>query len=267
MTSKVTSIRADDPAPGKVIPVPASVLQKLADSLVSCMTALAAAEGEQRDAAAILAEVPPAPYDHAAGGQAVAQSRVSDLLNGGSTAAGVQQRCERDRAASAEAAAAFAKRQADAQAQAERAGPMISAARAQALELDRAVRAELAKLGSEMETAAAQALADAACAYSNAFVGYRAVRWLQQAEVVGERGRQFATLNESDLSIFVPNKLRDCLPAGWTPTPTDNFASFGRYDLAVVVGERRRALMEAATSGVYPQAAAGLHRDQAGGES
>lgn len=268
MNHKVTSIRADDPAPGKAVAVPVSALQKLADSLAACMTALATAEGDQRAAAAILAEVPPAPYDHAAGGRAVAEARVSDLLNGGATADGVQQRCGRERAGAEAAAAAFAKRQADAQAQAERAAPMIAALRAQAIELDRAVRQELTRLGREMEASAAQALADAVVAYSTAIVEYRAIRWLQQAEVVGERGRQFTKLDETDLSMIVPDELRDRLPAGWTPTGTSNLVRFDRYDLAGVVGERRRALMEDATNGAYPKAGALLHRaDQAGGES
>lgn len=265
-SSKITSIRADDSTPGKVIAVPTSALQKLSDSLAACTSALATAQSEQRAAAAILAETAPAGFDYAAAGRSVAQARVSDLLQGGSTADGVQQRRDRERVAAEAAAAAFAKRQADAQAQAERATPMIAALRAQSLELDRAVRQELARLGRDMEAQAAQALADAAVAYSVAVVEYRAICWLQHAEVVGERGRQFATLSESDISIFVPNKLRDCL-AGWTSTSIDNFARFDRFDLAVVVGERRRAIMQEATSGVYPQAGAGLHRDQAGGES
>lgn len=260
MINKVTSIRTDDPAPGKVIAAPTSVLQKLAASLAACTSALATAEGEQRAAAAILAEVPPAPYDFAAAGRSVAEARVSDLLQGGSTADAVQQRLDRERAAAEAAIAAFAKKQVDAKAQAERAGPMIAALRAQALELDRATRHELARLGNEMEAAAAQALADAAVAYSNAIVEYRAALWLQQTEIVGERGKQFTTLVETDLSIFVPNKHRDCLPEGWVPSPTDNLARCDRYDLTVVVGSRCRALMEAATSGVYPQAGAGLHR-------
>lgn len=260
MINKVTSIRADDPAPGKAIAVPTSALQKLADSLAMCTSALATGESEQRSAAAILAEVPPAGFDHAAGGRAVAAARVSDLLNGTATAAVVQQRMDSERAAVEAAAVAFAKRQADARAQAERAGPMITALHAQALELDRATRHELARLGNEMEAAVAQALADAAVAYSNAIVEYRAALWLQQTEVVGERGKQFTTLVETDLSLFVPNKHRDCLPEGWTPSPIDNLARFDRYDLTVVVGSRCRALMEASTSGVYPQAGAGLHR-------
>lgn len=255
-------------APGKAIAVPASALQKLADSLAACMSALATAEGEQRAAAAILAEVPPAPYDHAAGGRAVAEARVSDLLNGGATADGVQQRLDRERAAAEAAAGAFAKRQSDAQAQAERAAPMIAALRAQALELDRAVRAEMAKLGRKMEAGAAQALADAVGAYSTAILEYRAVRWLQQAEQVGERGRQFYPLDENDLILAVPRELWDGMPAGWTPSSTSNLVRYDRFDLAAAIGERRRALMEDATNGAYPKAGALLHRaDQAGGES
>lgn len=255
-------------APGNVIAAPASALQKLADSLAACTTALADAEREQREASAILAEAAPAGFDHAAAGRAVAEARVSDLLNGGATADAVQQRMDRERMAAEAAAVAFAKRQADAHAQAERAGPMIAALRAQALELDRAVRQELARLGREMEAAAAQALADAVVAYSVAIVEYRAIRWLQQAEVVGERGRQFTTLGETDLSMIVPDELRECLPAGWTPTSTSNLVRFDRYDLSMVVGDRRRALMEDATNGAYPKAGALLSRaDQAGGES
>lgn len=267
MNSKVTSIRTDDPMPGKVIAVPTSALQKLADSLATCTSALATAESEQRVAVAILAEVPPTGFDHAAGGRAVAEARVSDLLNGKSTTEGVQQRIDRERAAAEAATAAFAKRRSDAQAQAERAAPMIAALRAQALELDRAVRHELVRLGNEMEAAAAQVLADAVVAYSTAIVDYRAIHWLQQADVVGGRGRQFATLVETDILIGLPDEIRDSLPTGWTPMSTGNLARFDKYDLAVVVGERRRGLMEAVTGGVYPQAAAGLHRDQAGDES
>lgn len=255
--------------PGNGTAAPASALRKLADGLAACMSALATAEGEQRAAAAILAEAAPAPFDHAAGGRAVAEARVADMLNGGATADGVQQRCDRERAAAEAAAADFAKRQAVARTQAERAGPMIAAAKAQAVELDRAVRAELARLGRQMEAAAAQALADAVVAYSSAVIEYRAVVWLQQVECVGERGRQFVALDEVDLALSVPNELRDCLPEGWTPSSTGSLAArFDRYDLAGVIGARRRALMEAATAGVYPKAGAHLHRaEQAGGES
>lgn len=261
MKENVISLKTQpEAAPGKVIAVPTSALQKLANSLAVCMSALATAESERRAAAAILAEVPPAPYDFAAAGRSVAQARVSDLLQNGSTADGVQQRLDLERAAAEAATAAYAKRKAAAQAQAERAVPMIAALHAQALELDRATRHELAKRGHEMEGPAAQALADAAVAYSTAMVEYRAALWLQISEVVGEHGKQFTTLVETDISIFVPNKHRDCLPEGWMPTPTDNFAHFDRYDLAGVVAARRRALMEDATAGVYPQAGAGLHR-------
>ncbi len=273
MEKNVVSLKTQpEAAPGKVIPAPASALQKLADSLAACTSALATAERERRDAATTLAEAAPAGFDHAGAGRAIAEARVSDLLNGGSTADSVQQRLDRERSEAESAAAAFARRQADARGQAERAGPMIAALRAQALELDRAVRHELARLGRELESAAAQALADAVAAYSGAIVEYRAVRWLQQVEVVGERGRQFTTLNESDLLMIVPDELRDGLPAGWVPTSTSNQVRFDRYALAGVVGERRRELMEASTGGAYPKAGVGLHRadiaaDQAGGES
>lgn len=273
MKESVVSLKAPPEAtPGKVISAPASALQKLADSLAACTSALATAERERRDAAAILAEAAPAGFGHAAAGRAVAEARVSDLLNGGSTAEGVQQRLDRERSEAESAAAAFARRQAAARGQAERAGPMLEALRAQALELDRAVRHELARMGGEMEAAAAQALADAVAVYSAAMVEYRAIRWLQQAEVVAERGRQFTTLDESNLELSVPDEIRDSLPAGWLSTGTRNLVRYDRFDLAGVVGERRRALMEAATGGVYPKAGAGLHRadiaaDQTGGES
>lgn len=259
MNSKVTSIRTDDPTSGKVISVPTSALQKLAASLAACTSELTKAESEQRAAEAILAEVPPDGFDHAAAGRSVAEARVSDLLNGGATADSVQQRCDRERVAAEAAATAFAKRQSDAQAQAERAAPMITALRAQALELDRAVRHELVRLGNEMEAAAAQALADAIATYTETIIHYRAVRWLQLVDVVGERNRQFATHVETDILIGVPDALRDCLPIGWIPS-TGNLARFDRYDLVGVVNERRRVLMETVTSGVYPQAGASLHR-------
>lgn len=259
-SSKITSIRADDPTPGKVSAVPTSALQKLADSLAACTSALTKAENEQRAAAATLDEVPPAGFDYAAAGRSVAEARVSDLLNGGTTADGVQRRCDSERVEVEAAAAAFVKRQAAAQAQAERATPMIEALRAQALELDRAVRHELVKLGNEMEGAAEQALADAIAAYSEAIIQYRAIVWLQQADVGGERNRQFASLAETDILVGVPDALRDSLPVGWLPMSTGNLARFDRYDLVGVLNERRRALMETATSGVYPQAGAGLHR-------
>lgn len=266
MNSKVTSIRTDD-TPGKVISVPTSALVKLSASLAACTSELTKAESEQRAAEAILAEVPPDGFDHAAAGRSVAEARVSDLLNGGATADSVQQRCDRERVAAEAAATAFAKRQSDAQAQAERSSPMIAALRAQALELDRAVRHELVKLGIEMEAAAAQALTDAITAYTEAIIHYRAVSWLQLVNVVGERNQQFATHVETDILIGVPDALRDCLPIGWTPSP-GKLARFDRYDLAGVVNERRRILMEAATSGLYPQAGAGLRRaDQDGSES
>lgn len=260
MKENVISLKAQSEAtPGKVISVPTSALQKLADSLSACTLALATAESEQRDAAAILAEVPPHGFDFAAAGRSVAEARVSDLLNGGTTADGVQQRCDHERVAADAAATAFAKRQADAQAQAERSAPMITALRAQALELDRAVRHELVRLGNEMEAQAAQALTDAIAAYTEAIIHYRAVRWLQLVDVVGERNRQFATHVETDIVIGVPDALIDCLPIGWVPSP-GNLARFDRYDLVGVVNERRLALMETVTSGVYPQAGAGLHR-------
>lgn len=269
MKENVISLKTQPEAtPGKVIAAPTSVLKKLAASLAACTSALATAEGEQRDASAILAEVPPGPYDFAAAGRSVAEARVSDLLNGGATADGVQQRLDRERAAAEAATAAFAKRQADAQVQAERAGPMISALYAQSIELDRATRQELARLGREMEASAAQALADALVAYSESIVQYRAICWLQQSDVVGERGRQFATLVETDILIGCPAQIVDSLPTGWVPMSTGNLARYDRYDLAVVIGERRRALMEDATNGAYPKAGDLLHRaDQAGGES
>ncbi len=269
MKENVVSLKTQpEAAPGKVIPASASALRKLADSLAAVMTALAAAEREQRDAEGILAEVPPVPFDHAAAGRAVAEARVADLMSGSATADAVQQRMDRDRAEAAAAADAFAKRQAGAQAQAESAGPMIAALRGQAVELDRALRSGLAQLGQNMEAAAAQAMADAIGAYLDAFVEYKAVRALQQAEVVGNAGRQFVALNESDLSVSCPNEIMDRLPAGWMSAGTRNLLRHDRFDLAGVIGERRRALMEDATNGAYPAAAALLHRaDQVEGEA
>lgn len=269
MEKNVVSLKTQpEITPGKVISAPPSALQRLADSLAACTSALTTAEREQREAADVLAEAAPAGFDHAAAGSSIAQARVADLLNGSATADAVQQRMDRDRTAVDAAAAAFAKRQADARGQSERAGPMIAALRAQSIELDRATRQELARMGREMEASAAQALAESVIAYSTAIIEYRAILWLQQAEAIGDRGQQFTTLDETDLSMILPDELRDCLPAGWTPSSTSNLVRFDRYDLAGVVGERRRALMEAATSGVYPQAGAGLHRaEQAGGEA
>lgn len=270
MKENVVSLKTPpESTPGKVIGAPASALQKLADSLAACVAALATAEREQRDAEAILAEAAPAGFDHAAAGQAVAQARVADLLNNSATADAVQQRMDRERSAAEAAAGAFVKRQADARGQAERAGPMIEALRAQALELDRAVRGELARLGREMEAAAAQALADAVAAYSTAFLGYRAVRGLQLVENPGERGRQFISPDEVDLALSVPRELYDCLPEGWRPSSDASLvARLDRYDLAGGVSDRRRALMEGATAGVYPRAGALLQRaEQAGGEA
>lgn len=267
-SSKVTPTQADDHTPGKVIPAPSSALQKLADSLAACTTALATAERERRAAEAILAEASPAPFDHAAAGSSIAQSRVADLLNGTATADAVQQRLDSDALAVEAQAAAFAKRQAEAQAQAERGGPMIAALRAQALELDRAVRTQLAKLGRDMEASAAKALADAVVAYSTAILEYRAVSWLQQAEQVGSRGKQFDRPEESELVLAVPRELWDCLPPGWAPSGTGNLVRFDRFDLVAAIGERRCVLMEEATRGVYPQAGEGLRRtEQEGGEA
>lgn len=267
MKENVAFLKTPEAAPGKVIPTSPTALQKLADSLASCTSALATAEREQRDASAILSEAAPAAFDHAAAGRSVAEARVSDLLNGGSTADGVQAQIDRDRAAAEAELAAHAKRQADARAQLERAGPMIVALRAQALELDRAVRRELARLGRENHAEAAQALADAVTAYAAALIEFRAVVWLQAAEAVGAGGRQFESLVESTPELTVPAELHDALPPGWAPTSTRDTVRYDRYDLAVAIGERRRALMEAATSGVYPKAGAALHRaDQRGGE-
>jgi hypothetical protein len=271
MKENIVAIKPQpEAAPGKVIPTRASALRTLADSLAACTAALATAEREQRDAAAILAEAAPAGFDHALAGRLLAEARVSDLLNGGSTVDGVRQRLDREISEIESAAAAFASRQAVARGQAEHAGPMIAALRAQAVELDRATRHELARLGRDMEPAAAQALADAVAEYSRALIEYRATVWLQDAETVGEHGRQFSKLAESDLSMVVPDDLMEGLPAGWVPTSTRNQVRRDRYDLAGAVGERRRALMESATGGVYPKAGAGLHRidiaaDQAGG--
>jgi hypothetical protein len=269
MQENVVALKTPPEAAGKAISVPASALQKLADSLAACASALTTAEREQREAAGVLAEAAPAGFDHAAAGSSIAQARVADLLNGTATADAVQQRMDRERTAVEAAAADHAKRQADALGLAKRAGPMIAALRAQALELDRAVRRELAGLGRDLEAAAAQALADAVNAYSAALVEYRATVWLQFVERVGDRGKQFDTLVEPDLEMVVPNELHDSLPAGWVPTSTSGLVKRDRYDMAGAVSERRRALMESATGGRYPKAGAGLHRadiaaDQAG---
>lgn len=268
MEKNITFLKTPPEAPGKAIAVPASALQKLADSLAACTAALATAEREQRAAEAVLAEAPPAGFDHAAAGQMIAEANVQDLLQGSSTVDGVRQRLDGERAAAEAASAAHAKRQADARGQVERAGPMIAALRAQALELDRAVRRELARLGREKEAEAAQALADAVAEYSRALIEFRAVAWLQAVEAIGERGKQFVSLDEPNLEMTAPNEIHDGLPAGWEPTGTRNLIRRDRYDLAAAVGERRRAFMEGATGGVYPTAGAGLHgADQPGGES
>lgn len=252
---------------GKVIAAPDSALRKLAESLAACTTALATAERELRAADDVLAEAAPAGFDHVAAARMVAEARVVDLLQGGSTVDGVQDRLDRERVAAEAASAAHAKRQTDAMGQVERAGQMVAVLRAQAQELDRAVRRELAKLGGEMEAAAAQALADAVAEYSRALVEFRAIVWLQHAETVGDGARQFTALSETDLALIVPTELHEGLPAGWEATSTRNMVRRDRYDLAGAVGERRREIMEEVTGGIYPRAGAGLHRVDRAGEA
>lgn len=263
MTS-ITSTRADDPTP-------ASVLQNLAASLATVISALVTAETDQRAAQTVLGETAPAGFDHAAGGRALAEASVRDLLNSGSTADGVQQRLEHERSAAEAAAATFTKRQVGAQAQAMRAGPMIVALRAQAIELDRAVRHELSRLGAKKEAEAEQVLEDRGAEYLLAFVEYRAAVWLQQAEIVGDRGQQFATLPESDFSMSFPDGLRDVLldnlPDVLALGGPSNLVQLDRYVLANVISERRRALMAEATSNVYPRAGEGLHRTAQAGDA
>lgn len=260
MKENVVSIKQPEAEQGKVIAASDSALQKLADSLAACTSALATAEREQRGAEASLAEASPAGFDHAAAGRAVAEARVADMLSGTATADGVQERCDRERAAAESASAAHAKRQADARVQVERAMPLITALRAQAIALDLAVRREMVRLGREMETAAAQALADAVAEYSRALVEFRATIWLQDAAEVGRHGRQFSVLPEPDVELVLPAEVQGALPAGWVATSTRNLVRRDRYDLAAAIGERRRALMESATNGVYPKAGEGLHR-------
>lgn len=268
MRENIVILKTQPEARGKVIAEPASALQKLADALAACTSALATAERGLRAAEAVLSEAAPAGFDHAAAGRAVAEARVADMLSGTATADGVQERCDRERAAAESASTAYAKRQADARAEVERSGPMIAALRAQAIALDMAVRRELVRLGKEKEAEAAQALGDAVAEYSRALIAFRALKWLQDAESIGGRGRQFAALTEPDLEMIVPTEIWDGLPAGWVPTSTRDLVRRDRYDLAAAVGERRREIMESATSGVYPKAGAQLHRaDQIGGES
>lgn len=247
---------------GKMIPTRASALRKLSDSLAACTAALTAAEREQRDAAAILAEAAPAGFDFAGAGRTIAEARVADLLQGSSTAEGVQQRLDHEKAAAESAAAAYAKRQADARGQAERAGPMVAALRAQALELDRAVRHELVRLGREMEDGATQALNAAIECYITAYVSFRAAIWLQHVGEPGERGRQFSFPREDDIKLVVPDACRSDVPEGWQQSADSGTVTWDRYGIARRVNERVTEVMFENTAGLYPKAGADLVQQQ-----
>jgi hypothetical protein len=132
---------------------------------------------------------------------------------------------------------------------------MVAALEAQAIELDRAIRQELARLGTAMELEAAQGLAAAIDRYSTAFVEYRAAVWLKNVKDVGQRGEQFARPeDEVDVSLNCPYPLLDSLPEGWAPTSLRYVAKMDKFTLARLVDARRREIMELETAGLYPDA-------------
>lgn len=262
MEEHVASLKTQpEAAPGKVIAAPLSALQKLADSLAACTSALATAEREQREAAAILAKAAPAGFDHAAAGRALAEARVSDMLNGSATADGVQQRLDRDRSAAEVAFATHAKRQTDARGQIERVGPMIEALRAQALAIDTAVRRELAAFGVANADEAGEELSRSVIAYLEKFINHRALRWLRSVEGFGDKGRQFwLPEDEMDLRISVPREYLDLLPEGWIHSEVPGGIVFKSYVVKRLVLARGTEIMQAATNGLYPKVGADLPR-------
>jgi hypothetical protein len=261
MKENIAFLKTPEAAPGKVIAASPSALQKLADSLAACTAALTTAEREQRDASAILAEACPAGFDHAAAGRALAEARVSDMLNGSATAEGVQQRLDRERATAEAASASHAKRQADARAQVERAGPMLEALRAQAVAIDKALRLQITAFASANAAEAGEELSKSVIAYLEKFINSRALRWLRTVDGYGDKARQFWTPDdEMDLRLSVADDYLDLLPEGWIRSQVPGEVIFKSYVVKRLVLARGTEMMQVATNGLYPKVGADLPR-------
>lgn len=265
MISKVTSIRTDDPAPGKVIAVGIgggdAMLAKLASTLSTVMGERSKNLNIVHSATEILRQPPPSRFDDQASGRAIAQARVDDLMTGGSTADGVAASFDKQRTATEEAIAMHERRQAEARQQLATANSFLQALTAQALELDKAVRTAIAALAVDKADEAGEAFSKSVIRYMEEFINYRALRWLRTVQGFGDKFKQFTPADdEMDLRLAVPEKFLDLLPEGWAHSEIPGEVTYKPYKVKQMVQKRGIEIMEKNSNGLYPEVGADLPR-------
>lgn len=258
MTSKVTSIRSDDPMPGKVIAVGIgggdAMLAKLAGALSTVMGERSKNMGIVQAATEILRQPPPSRFSEEESGRAIAQARVDDLMTGGSTADGVAASFDKQRTATEEAIATHERRQAEARQQLATANSFLQALTAQALELDKSVRTAIAALAVDKADEAGEAFSKSVIRYMEEFINYRALRWLRTVQGFGDKQKQFyPPEDEMDLRFSVPREFWDLLPEGWVQSEIPGEAVFKAYQVKRMVQKRGIEIMEKNSDGLYPK--------------
>lgn len=265
MINKVTSIRADDPMPGKVIAVGIgggdAMLAKLAGTLSTVMEERCKNLSTANAATEILRQPPPSRFDEEASGRAVAQARVHDLVAGASTAEGVAAGFDKQRIATEEAIATHERRQAEARQQLATANSFLKALTSQALELDKAVRTAIAALAVDKADEAGEAFSKSVICYMEEFINFRALRWLRTVQGFGDKLKQFSPAeDEMDLRLAVPKEFLDLLPEGWAHSEIPGEVTYKRYEVRQMVQKRGIEIMEKNSNGLFPNVGADLAR-------
>lgn len=213
------------------------------------------------EARAILREEPPTAFDHEAAARAVAQARVADLMNGGSSADAIAEEFEQTRLATDKATAAHEQRQAKARKQFEDASRLVQALTTQAQEIDAAIRREFASASQEWEMDAEQVLAESAAKFVMDYINAQATACIRFAESPGAGRKQFSFPSQRDMTLSVPESVWSVLPTGLKRGAIGSSVVYDRYEVERLVNARVTQIMGEQSSGLYPRIAASLRTD------
>lgn len=215
---------------------------------------------EADDARAILQDAATV-FDHEAAARLSAQARVADLVNGTSAADGIEAEFEQKRLTTEKANAALGQRQARAGKQLEDASRLVQALTTQAVEIDSAIRSELAAASCELEADAEQALAELAAKFLKAYVNYKATVWLRFTERPGEGRKQFVFPDQYEVTLSVPPSVVGELPGGHHQGFGEAIIYAG-FEVRRFINDRVREIMGEQSGGLYPRIGAGLNIEE-----
>lgn len=210
------------------------------------------------EARTILREEPPTAFDSETAARAIAQARVADLMNDGSSADAIAEEFEKTRLATDKATILYEQRQVKARKQFEDASRLVQALTTQAEEIDAAIRREFAAASQEWEADAEQVLAESAAKFVTDYINAQAMACIRFTEIPGAGRKQFAFPGQMDMTLSIPESVLSVLPTGHKQGAIRSSVVYDRYEVERLVNARVIQIMGEQSSWLYPKIGAGL---------